>query len=523
MPAPTPPTDDRADAENPKTPPDELARLAADARMGIRRAAAQNPSLPQDILELLQRAGSSRDLSRAAKPDGTMSDDELAALLQLGPWARDRVAHHPNTSPATLKHLAQATEASVRRAVAQRQDADRHTLLLLLTDRNPTVCQLAREHPNAPAERVAQLNQLTQGKSLATDLLRELAQQNDATRRLVAVHPDTPDDVLQQLAKDPSWQVRAALAAQPRATSAMLAPLIQLDAPHLPQQLADHPHTPASVLTQLVHHADSAVRFAVAQHANTPSDGLALLLEDGIEPVRTAAAHHANTPADNLNTLVRAGSDPQLSTFAEPDPTLPPETLSTLSQGGPWARRLAAMHPATPTPALQHLAADADPIIRECVVRRPNAPIQPLLQLGSADDLQGHTTPDPTLSPGRLAELTDWGPWARQLAARHPNANTDLLTQLSRDTYWQTRRAVARHPNTPADTLVALCEDDSADVRWSLVQREDLPGKALYRLASDEFPAIRAAVAAHPSTPDDLRRTLAGDLDADVRAAAASA
>jgi hypothetical protein len=92
----------RAVAQNENTPPEVLARLATHDNPPIRQLAAKNRALSPVFLETLHRAGASRSLHSFAPPDATLTDAELAPLLDLGAWAREVAGRHPNASPTTL-------------------------------------------------------------------------------------------------------------------------------------------------------------------------------------------------------------------------------------------------------------------------------------------------------------------------------------------------------------------------------------------------------------------------------------
>ncbi|GGO39258.1 hypothetical protein GCM10008949_47050 [Deinococcus humi] len=93
-----------------------LTRLATSARTHERRFAATHPNTPRGVLSLLQRAGSSADLTTLGVTDPTLEPITLCALARLGPWARLLVAHHPRAPEALLRRLALDDDPTVRRA-----------------------------------------------------------------------------------------------------------------------------------------------------------------------------------------------------------------------------------------------------------------------------------------------------------------------------------------------------------------------------------------------------------------------
>ena len=109
-------------------------------------------------------------------------------------------------------------------------------------------------NPNTPAE-----------------VLRELAKDSyDAVRHHAACNPNTPAEVLRELAKDEDWNVR--------------------------RHAAGNPNTPAEVLRELAKDEDWNVRCNAAGNPNTPAEVLRELAKDEDWNVRSNAAGNPNTP-----------------------------------------------------------------------------------------------------------------------------------------------------------------------------------------------------------------------------------
>ena len=99
------------------------------------------------------------------------------------------------------------------------------------------------------------------------------------------------------------------------------------------------------------------------------------------------------------------------------------------------------------------LAAHEDARVRRAVARSPQTPRDVLTLLrraGSTSDLGGLAPPDLTL-PGSVLDRMAWGgPWAKRLAARHPNTPPDVLTRLAQDDDETLRRHLVRNSAVPA-------------------------------------------------------------------------
>ena len=101
-------------------------------------------------------------------------------------------------------------------------------------------------------------------------------------RYYAAGNPNTPADVLTELAKDSNCVVR--------------------------RNAAGNPNTPAEVLTELAKDSNYDVRYYAAGNPNTPADVLTELAKDSDCDVRRSAAGNPNTPgygADDLQFTVK--------------------------------------------------------------------------------------------------------------------------------------------------------------------------------------------------------------------------
>lgn len=299
----------------------------------------------------------------------------------------------------------------------------------------------------------------------------------------------------------------------------------------------------------------AALRLGAARDLEASSDALLrLALDDNLWVRRRAAAHPA-FPAEELALLRRAGSSADLSSFAPPDPTLPPEVLERLVDGGVWGQRLAARHPATPPATLIALAghpsaslradlathphsppellarllADSDAGVRQAALARaPSSPapagaLALLLAAGAAPDLAAVGVPLRPLATGERAALSRLGPFARQLAAGLPDLTEEEITRLVEDADAATRAALAANTGCPAATLLRLAEDDDLSVQQAVLGNPRAPAAALLLLAADEDDSEKlSAIARHPAAPAGLLARLAEHGAGRVREAAAA-
>lgn len=119
----------------------------------------------------------------------------------------------------------------------------------------------------------------------------------------------------------------------------------------------------------------------------------------------------------------------------------------------------------------------------------------------------------------QLAALARGGPYARQLAAKHPKTPPEMLARLVTriGELPIVRSAALRNPSLPGEALmqVALAGDRAA--RRLAVASKQAPAALLAQMASDPDVDLRRAVARHRATPSSTLARLAMDADVRVR------
>ncbi len=182
-------------ARHPATGPEDLAHLAADADLLVRQEAARNPRLPAGVLDLLIRAGSTRELDGIEPASAAaLAASDLSRLAGLGPWGRRLAARHPGCYGDRLAELANDPDPQTRAAVAAHPRSDATILAALAQDISAAVrWELVKRPDLFPA------------------IFALLARDPIATlRAAVAGHPSCSPEVRGALALDPDEDVRAA-------------------------------------------------------------------------------------------------------------------------------------------------------------------------------------------------------------------------------------------------------------------------------------------------------------------------
>ena len=127
-------------------------------------------------------------------------------------------------------------------------------------------------------------------------------------RRNAAGNPNTPVDVLTELAKDNNCDVRCFVAENPSTSADVLTELAKDSYWCVRRNAAGNPNTPVDVLTELAKDSYWCVRRNAAGNPNTPADVLTELAKDSYWCVRSYAVRNPNMPgyeAEELQFMVK--------------------------------------------------------------------------------------------------------------------------------------------------------------------------------------------------------------------------
>lgn len=125
----------------------------------------------------------------------------------------------------------------------------------------------------------------------------------------LAVHPETPEDVLDRLAEHPCERLLERLAEHPAASENLLTKLSLHECATVRAAVAENKRTPVCMLLKLAADECPDVRYVIAENALSPMMVLQLLAEDDNPYV----AHRAR------NTMQRISAAPaQIATLPPP-------------------------------------------------------------------------------------------------------------------------------------------------------------------------------------------------------------
>lgn len=185
-----------------------------------RQAIADRPEAPEDLIELMVRAGSRPDLSdRSEKAPEPITEAERKRLREAGPYGKQLVAAHPDTPREALYELAgEAPKAFLQNPGRRlldvedpgwRQELSPQALAALLAEPDVPVAWLreSANHRNLLVQEAVAKNENT-----PPEVLRALIDENHPSRftipQEVAGNEATPPDVLKDLAQDDNQPVR---------------------------------------------------------------------------------------------------------------------------------------------------------------------------------------------------------------------------------------------------------------------------------------------------------------------------
>ena len=340
-----------------------------------------------------------------------------------------------------FSHFVDSENWEVRQAIALNQETPSDVIEQLREDEDDDVKnavayrELSKEWRDLDDdERLDKLKE----DNVPTNILEILSKNSNwEIRKAVALHENTPEEVIQKLANDDDSDVQEAIQQRQLPNDWR-----ELDEDEKIEKLQEENVDP-DILKTFANSSNWRIRTAVASNKNTPEDVLKQLAKDDDEDVQVAVLNR-QLPSDwrqlDANEKLEKINSENVSEVV----------LIILAQLKGWnyvqIRAAVASHQNTPENVLKQLAKDNDDDVREAVLSR---------QL-----------PD------------DW----RQLDANEKlekinseNVSEVVLTILAQFKSWnyeQIRAAVASHQNTPEDVLKQLAEVGEPEITEALLQRK---------------------------------------------------
>lgn len=330
----------------------------------------------------------------------------------------------------------------------------------LLIDDDATVRELARKHPNAPAEWTALFHQIESEAPLPEIDAATLEIIAGAATGVAALtrRADVPAHLLERFVLSSAWKERELAAQSP-----------SLDAEHVNKLASD---------------SDADVRAALASNPRCTDVVLALLGNDREEKVRKRVIKRpvALTP-EVLAELDAFGAAGQLIAARHPDIGI--ARLATLARSDDWrVREACALHPRSPAAVLDHLSRDNDSDVRKAVARHASTPAATRTRLASDSSATVRL---------HLAEST---------------TSKSLFKVLAADSEGAVRAALLRNPAVTPAIVATISEHHDVDTARELAKRDDLAPSIMLDLAAIDDLAVRQTLAVRPDRVDGVLERL---------------
>ncbi|WP_189000869.1 hypothetical protein [Deinococcus roseus] len=300
-------------------------------------------------------------------------------------------------------------------------------------------------------------------------------------REALALNPRIKPATVQRFVQDTDWTVRQAVSTHPLLTPGLLDSLSQdRYSATTRANVALNPRTPAQVLSRLTRDEDPEVRLGVAKNLGTLPEDLALLMQDTAPQVREYAAAHPFTP---LEALQDAKAEPsahvQRVLMLRLRPLTEAAVQEALKHRRTSVRLVLAGHASTQTDLLDRLLKDRNLLVQSLAALHPGMP--------AALEGQGE-------HPRRIADL---------LMARSDITSANHLTMQGRSGNICFALALAGNPKTPPDTLKQLSHHAHPEVKIRLIQNPSTPAEALIQMV--HHPRWRELIQTHPNFSSEVQ------------------
>ncbi|MGL5873285.1 MAG: hypothetical protein ACRC2R_13120 [Xenococcaceae cyanobacterium] len=261
--------------------------------------------------------------------------------------------------------------------------------------------------------------------------------------------------------------------------------------------LATHPKTSAQILSELTKHPSSEVRVLVASHKNITQNSLYNLINDRNSKVREAALSNPkieplfqeqlinledkNLSLTDLSELVNS-KYPIIRARVARHPNIDRSILAQLANDKLIVRLAVARHPKTPAKLLTKFTQHRDRRLHLAVAQNSGAPIDLLIKLATEPANSSGIQLNPLnlaaiktlLSQNpeaalpyldRCLKFPDRPSFARFLILMNPCTSATFLGRYYRSWYWIERYAIAQNINTDRQILQQLIDDPNSIVR----------------------------------------------------------
>ncbi len=375
-------------AAHPNSPKEILARLFLIEDTDLRVAILNHTNAPLETINTVIDETDAVVVSLFCAHRG-------ASIVRLEAFAKSNileilraVAGNPKTPAHVLESLGRDSDESVRSVVAQNLATPSELLTALSRDASSEVRAFAFQNPSISDQafesgifseigKRATLENLKNKLPLEQATLYQLFRLERWVVLMAAQHPLISAEKMKELAANPDWRMREALARNPELPPELIAEMSKDSDYDVRLAIANHPEVLAENLALLAHDETSGIRQVVAAHPLTPQRILRKLSCDDDEDVRSTVASREDIAEQTKAIFAQA---------EQSAPDLPPEFLREISTYSETGRLWAARNLSTPATLLETISLDESWMVREAVAKNPNTPGRVLARLLTDDD-----------------------------------------------------------------------------------------------------------------------------------------
>ena len=353
------------------------------------------------------------------------------------------------------------------------------------------------------------------------DKLERIMFVNRRLKYVFAMAHYAPDSVLDTLASEPNEQLRVRVLKHPNTAARTLERIFRGGcSAKMTVLIAAHPNTPTDILEELEWQGSEKIRTALCGNCNTPLPVIRVLLKECSLQEKKIIARNPVLNEQILETLWNEGDEYLRAEVVAHRSCSERLINKAIKSRHVVVRRKLASNTVIGEALRHRLLMDDAPQVRVAIVRNQEVSEGELQLLcdDPSDQVRRNEARRTGLSATVIAQLArDNDIWVRRWVARNAGTSEKYLEKLAVDEDENVRRSVARNEFCPERLLNVLADDDSAWVRAGVVLRTDISKEVLLKLIDDQDIDVQSAIGKNPITPVKILKRIANNSNRDVR------
>lgn len=284
-------------AKNPHASETLLCSLAKDNNYDVLYAIAQRDYLSEKIIKILIQCDcSAKKFYPNHKPENYS-------------WRiKKKLASNLNIKTDIINNLLEDDHHHVRAAVAEREDISEKQAMILANDTSDYVRKKLAANPHispAVTKLLTTVNENRHRQSLEAFEKSNIAT-NEFKRQLGLIYdPQTPSEILNELATNANYLIRQGVAKHPNTTLETLNKFKTDENINVREKVAQSPKISVEIIEELARNSAPLVRRAIASNPQTSTTILDKLKSDRSLTVRLAVAENTNSSMNILQELLK--------------------------------------------------------------------------------------------------------------------------------------------------------------------------------------------------------------------------